>query len=315
MKLLIYMPALNEDSNIQKVISNLPKEIVGIDSIDYLVVDDGSMDHTAEFAVNSGAIVVSHGINRGVGRAFQSAVQFALELDADILVSIDADDQFDPAEIPSLILPILAKEVDMVIGTRFAAGKPENMPRLKYWGNKKLTQLISQVCGRKFTDVSCGYRAYNREALLRLNIFGIFTYTHETILSLVYQGLRVREIPIQVRYYPERKSRVAESILHYAVQVSMIILRVLLDYRPMRVFGTLGGIFLMIGSGFELFLLIHYTLTHSFTPYKNTGFIGLGFIIFGMLVFLIALITDMLNRLRINQDRLLYEFKKLKYNK
>ena len=315
MNLIIYMPAYNESENIQRVIASLPCGLEKVDNIQYLVIDDGSTDITAQLALSCGAQVIVHGKNRGVGAAFQTAVQFALENDADILVSIDADGQFNPAEIPGLIQPIIAKEADMVIGNRFVAGKPEYMPRIKYWGNQKLAQLISQICDQDFTDVSCGYRAFNREALLRLNIFGKFTYTHETILSLVYQELRVKEYPIQVRYYPERKSRVAESILHYAVQVSKIILRVLLDYRPMRVFGTLGGIFLMIGFAFELFLLVYYALNHSFTPYKNTGFIGLGFIIFGMLVFLIALITDMLNRLRINQDRLLYELKKLKYNK
>jgi hypothetical protein len=108
---------------------------------------------------------------------------------------------------------------------------------------------------------------------------------------------------------------VAGSLFHYALQVSKIILRVLLDYRPMMVFGSMGGIFLLIGFAFELFLMGHYFVDHSFTPFKTAGFIGLGFIIFGMLVLLIALITDMLNRLRVNQDKLLYEIKKIKYSK
>jgi glycosyltransferase involved in cell wall biosynthesis len=309
------MPAYNESESIQRVIASLPCELEKIDSIQYLVIDDGSTDMTAQLALSCGAQVIVHGKNRGVGAAFHTAVQFALDNDADILVSIDADGQFDPGEIPCLIQPIIAKEADMVIGNRFVAGKPEYMPSLKYWGNQKLAQLIGQICNQDFMDVSCGYRALSREALLRLNIFGKFTYTHETILSLVYQDLLVKEYPIQVRYYPERKSRVAESILHYALQVSKIILRVLLDYRPMRVFGTMGGIFLIIGFAFELFLLIHYVIDQSFTPFKTAGFVGLGFIIFGMLVLLIALLTDMLNRLRINQDKLLYELKKLKYGK
>ncbi len=314
-KLIIYIPALNEETNIQKVIAGLPHSMAGMEVVQFLVVDDGSVDRTAELAQVGGAQVVSHGKNRGVGAAFHTAVQFALENEADILVGIDADGQFDPAEIPALIQPILENLVDMVVGNRFTAGIPAEMSRIKYWGNQKVAQMISAITGQTFQDVSCGFRAYNRESLLRLNIFGEFTYTHETILSLMYQGLRVRELPIKVKYFPDRKSRVAGSILHYALQTSKIILRVLLDYRPIRVFGSFGSFSMLIGIGFEVFLMAHYILTGTFTPYKSTGFIGLGFIIFGLLILVIALIADMLNRLRLNQDRLLYELKRNRYEK
>lgn len=307
------MPAFNEERNIQQVIANLPKVLAGIDIIQYLVIDDGSNDKTAELALSAGAQVISHKRNRGVGAAFHSAMQFALESGADILVGIDADGQFDPKEIPALIEPILTNKADMVVGNRFTSGMPEYMPRFKYWGNKKVAELIGYVSRQKFQDVSCGFRSYSREALFRLNIFAEFTYTHETILSLIFQGLCVVEYPIRVKYDPERKSRVAASIYHYALQTSKIILRVMLDYRPIQVFGTLGVTFLIIGGGFEMFLLGHYALTHSFSPYKTTGFIGLGFIVFGMLVLIIALVADMLNRLRVNQDKQLYETKKIRY--
>lgn len=314
MKLIIYMPALNEEKDIKYVIAALPKAVNKIDCVEYLVVDDGSTDKTAEFALATGAKVVFHRRNRGVGAAFQSAVQFALENGADILVGIDADRQFDASEIPAILEPILDKKADMVIGNRFTLGIPAHMPPLKYWGNKKVAQLISYVSGQTFQDVSCGFRAYSREALLHLNIFAEFTYTHETILSLAYQGLRIMEFPITVQYDPERKSRIASSILNYAIQTSKIVLRVMLDYRPIRVFGALGMIFILIGIGFELFLFVHYILSHGFSPYKAVGFIGLGFVIFGMLVLVIALIADMLNRLRINHDKVLYELKKIRYD-
>lgn len=307
------MPALNEGSDIQSVIANIPRLMAGVEIVQLLVVDDGSVDKTAELAQAVGAQVISHGRNRGVGAAFHTAVQFALEQGADILVGIDADGQFDPAEIHELIQPILEDRVDMVVGNRFSSGIPAGMFWLKYWGNQKIAQMISAITGQTFQDVSCGFRAYSREALLRLNIFGEFTYTHETILSLVYQGLRVMEYPITVKYFPDRKSRVAGSIVHYAVQTSKIILRVLLDYRPIRVFGSFGSVCMAIGIGFESFLMGHYMLTGGFSPYKSVGFIGLGFIIFGLLILIIALIADMLNRLRINQDKLLYELKRNRY--
>ncbi len=309
-KLIVYIPALNEEEKIGKVISNIPSKISGIAEIECLVIDDGSTDRTAEIARAEGASVVSHGRNQGVGMAFQSAVQYAWDNDADILVGIDADGQFDPAEISFIIQPLREDKADMVIGNRFSRGKPEHMSALKYRGNKMVASLVSAISEQKFQDVSCGFRAYNREALLRLNVFEKFTYTHQSILSLVYQGLRVIELPISIRYYPDRKSRVAGSISNYAKKTSKIILRVLLDYRPLRVFGTLGSIFFIIGIAFEVALFIHYIINGSFTPYKSAGFIGLGFIIFGMLVFLIALIAEMINRLRLNQDRLMIEMKK-----
>ena len=315
MKLIIYLPAYNEEKDISKVLDNLPQDLENIDKIQYLVVNDGSLDKTKEYALAANAQVISHSHNRGVGAAFYTAIQFALENDADILVGIDADGQFDAKEIPALIAEIIKNEADMVIGNRFFSGKPENMSKIKYWGNKKIAQLIGYISGQKFQDVSCGYRAYNRESLLRLNIFGKFTYTHETILSLVYQGLRVKEHPIAVRYYLNRKSRIAHSIPRYALRTSTIILRVLLDYSPIRVFGTLGGVFFLIGSAFEAFLLFYYALTGSFTPYKATGFIGLAFLILAMFIFLLALIADMLLRMRILQDRQLYELKKTLYGK
>ena len=314
MKLIIYMPALNEEEGISDVIKSLPKKIEGIEEIKVLVVDDGSTDDTAKKAKDSGADVVSHNVNKGVGSAFQSAVQYALENEADILVSIDADRQFNSEQIPDIIKPILKNKADMVTGNRFENGMPQNMPKSKYWGNTQMSRLISIISGQKFRDVSCGYRAYNREALLRLNLFGAFTYTQETILDMVFKGLRVVEFPVEVKYFKERKSRVAGSIVKYAFRTSRIILTTLKDYKPMLFFGGMGGISMSIGLLFEIFLFVHYLISGAFSPYKSFGFIGLGFLIFGLLLLVVGLLADMFNRVRINQERILYELKRERYD-
>ena len=308
------MPALNEEEGISEVIKSLPKEIEGIEEVRVLVVDDGSTDDTAKIAKESGADVVSHGSNKGVGSAFQSAVQYALENGVDILVSIDADRQFNSDQIPHIIQPILNKEADMVTGNRFENGIPENMPKSKYWGNEQMSKLISLISGQKFRDVSCGFRAYNREALLRLNLFGAFTYTQESILDMVFKGLRVVEFPVDVIYFKERKSRVAGSVVKYAFRTSNIILSTLRDYKPMVFFGGMGGISLIIGLIFEIFLFIHYFLDGSFTPYKSFGFIGLGFLVVGLLLVIVGLLANMFNRVRENQEKILYELKKERYD-
>jgi hypothetical protein len=246
--------------------------------------------------------------------AFRTALYYARREGYDILVSIDADRQFNANEIKDLIKPILNDEADMVLGNRFANGMPENMPKNKYWGNKQMSKFISLLTGRKFTDVSCGFRAYSREAILRLNLFGAFTYTQETILDLVQKDLRVVEHPIDVKYFKGRKSRVAGSVIKYAFRTLNIILRTLRDYKPLLFFGGSGGISFLIGLLFVIALFIHYLLSGEFSPYKFLGFIGLGFLIWGGLLFVLGLVADMLNRLRINQERILYEINKDRYS-
>ena len=313
MKLTIYIPAWNEEEGIGDVIEHLPKSIDGIDNIEILVVDDGSIDNTAKIAREHGVKVVSHGIHRGVGQAFQSAVQYGLENKTDILVSIDADGQFNSDQIPDMIKPLLKNEVDMVTGNRFKNGMPENMPKSKYWGNKQMSRLISLISRQKFRDVSCGFRAYNREALMRLNLFGAFTYTQETILDMVYKGLRVVEYPVDVTYFKARKSRVAGSIFNYTFRTLKIILRTLRDYKPMLFFGGMGGVSMFIGFVFETFMFAYYFVARVFTPYKSLGFIGLGFLIFGLLLVIVGLLADMFNRVRVNQERIMYELKMERY--
>ena len=313
MKLIIYMPALNEEEGISDVIKSLPKKIEGIDEIKVLVVDDGSTDDTAKKAKQSDADVVSHNVNKGVGSAFQSAVQYALENEADILVSIDADRQFNSEQIPEIIQPILKDKADMVTGNRFEDGMPKDMPKSKYWGNTQMSRLISIISGQKFRDVSCGFRAYNREALLRLNLFGAFTYTQETILDMVFKGLRIVEFPVDVIYFKDRKSRVAGSIVKYAFRTSQIILTTLKDYKPMLFFGGIGGICLVVGLILEIFLGIYFLITGDFSPYKFVGFTGFGFLVFGLLLVVVGLLADMFNRVRVNQERILYELKRERY--
>ena len=279
------------------------------------MVNDGSTDETATIAEKEGALVISHLKNKGVGAAFHSAIKTCLQYHVDIMVSIDADGQFNGQDIPRLIRPILENKADFVTANRFASKKrPKNMSAIKFWGNHQMSRLISMVVGQKIEDVACGFRAYSKEALLNLNLIGQFTYTQETILDLCHKGFQLIEVPTEVKYFPERKSRVAGSIINYTYRSLLIILRSFRDYRPLRFFGGMGLIIFGIGGGLDIWLLIHFFRYGTFSPYKSIGFLGGLLNILGILTIIMALLADMLDRIRLNQEKILYFEKKRQYH-
>lgn len=314
-RLVVVLPALNEAATIRDVIDRIPRKYDGVGEVLIVVVDDGSSDGTGEIASTAGARVVRHRRNRGVGAAFQTGLEAALGLGADIMVNMDADGQFDPADIAKLVAPVASGAADFVTASRFAdhAMRPE-MTFTKYWGNQGMSRLISVLTKRKFHDVSCGFRAYSRETLLRLNLHGQFTYTQESFLDLTYKGLSILEIPIRVRGTREHgESRVANSILRYAVATSKIIFRSFCDYRPVLVFGSIALVLWGAALVLGIFLLTHYLQTGGFSPHKWAGFTAGYLGAMGFLVGVSGLVADMLGRMRMNQERILYQLRKQAY--
>jgi glycosyltransferase involved in cell wall biosynthesis len=300
------VPCLNEAENLPKVLASLPKCIDGCNA-DTLVVDDGSTDDSAKVAKDSGAVVISHGVNYGVGRAFQTALAFAIKQRYDIMVTIDADGQFPVSDIPKLVGPILDRSASFVSANRFAdKGRIEHMSAVKRWGNTRMTSLVNRLTGKKFFDVSCGFRAYSRDAMLRLNLMGQFTYTQEVFLNLAFREMPIREIPIKVEYFPDRKSRVVGSISRYALNTFKIILRTYRDYFPLKFFVGIGLGFLVPGLSLLLFLLGWYLHAGRFTPHIWSGFVGGGFVLAAAVCFILGLLADMMVRLRNNQEEILY---------
>ena len=303
----VVIPALNEETQIGEVIRAMP------DFVDHvIVVDDGSTDETVKVAREHGAKTLSHKINMGVGMAFKTGVSEALRLNVDIMVNIDADGQFNPDDIIQLVEPLLEERADFVTASRFINKelKPE-MSGIKYLGNRFMSRFISRLARQKFHDVSCGFRAYSRETLQRLNLFGEFTYTQETFIDLAFKGIRILEVPIKVRGRREHgKSRVASNLFRYAFQTLKIIIRTFRDNKPFRLFGAMSLISLITGLGFAIFLGIHYIRTGFFTPHKWAGFTA-GFLwLVALLLLLIGFILDMFARMRRNQEDILFELKK-----
>ncbi len=313
MRLVVQIPALNEERTIAEVIRAIPAQIEGVDEIRVLVVDDGSSDRTAELARAAGATVVRHAVSRGVGAAFRSGLGRADEMGADIILTIDADGQFDAGDIPALIRPILQGEADFVTASRFAdpALVPQ-MPKAKRWGNDIIARWLSSLVGQRFHDVSCGFRAYSKEAYFRLVLLGEFTYTHETFLNLAFSGMRIQEVPVRVRGQREfGKSRVASSLFGYGWRAASIILKTYRDYRPLRFFGFVAGANLVVAGCFFAFLL-SYRLQHGmFTPFKWTGVTGLVLSGIAVSIFLMGVVAEMLDRVRASQSELLYRLRRL----
>lgn len=311
--LIIQLPALNEAASIGAVLKALPTALPGVDAIRVVVVDDGSTDDTGRIAASHGANVIRHTRPLGVGMAFRSGLQCATELGADIVVTLDADGQFDPTDIAALIAPLLAGEADFVTASRFkdSAFEPA-MPGMKRWGNTVIARWISRMTGQTFADVSCGFRAYSRNAFLRLNLTGDFTYTHEVFLSLAFAGLRIQEVPVRVRGEREHgTSRVAGNLFQYAWRAAGIILGTYRDYWPLRFFSIIALVCFGIGAVALGFLGVHWLRTGAFTPYKAVGFVGGCFWGATLLVYLIGLVAQMQVRLRSGLEDVLYRVRRL----
>ena len=313
LRLLVALPALNEEKTVADVIRRIPREIEGIAKVEVLLVDDGSSDRTGEEARAAGATVERHLANRGVGAAFCTALRRFVESGADLLVTLDSDGQFDPTDIPALIAPVLDGQADFTTASRFIDPglAPSDMTSVKRWGNRTIARIISGLAGRRFHDVSCGMRCYSRKAALELNPMANFTYTQEILLNLAFKHLRIIEVPIRVRGQREfGESRVASNVLHYGVRSLSIILRCYRDYKPMALFGYTAAALGLVGLLLLAFLGIHYLSAGEFTPHKWAGFSGAALVALSLQLLFIGLIGDMLNRHRVYLEELLLDMRR-----
>ena len=309
MKLVATIPALNEEHTIAQVVAGVPRKIPGVSEVEVIVVNDGSTDRTAERAAEAGAIVVTLHNRPGLGKVFGTGLERAMRRGADIIVNIDGDGQFDPQDISKLVHPIIEGEADFVTCSRFADPDlwPE-MPKVKFWGNRCVTNIINWVCGgTSFTDVSCGFRAFNREAAYRLTLFGRFTYTQETFIDLFAKGLRMAEVPLRVRGVREHgHSRVASSIFKYATNSLPIILRAMRDIQPLKFFGGIALLLFIPGLIMGGFVTAYYVAEGRTSPYTSLITMSGVLIVLSFLLGVLALLADMLGRHRKISEELLY---------
>ncbi|MCA9331814.1 glycosyltransferase family 2 protein [Candidatus Saccharibacteria bacterium] len=319
-KLIVFSICKDEAETIAEVLNRIPKKIKGIDTIESLVISDGSTDGTAQIAKKSGATKVIEGNHqKRLAYRFEQAIDTVLSMGADVAVNIDGDLQFAPEDIPKLLNPILHDGADFVAADRFTdsvTGKkrrPKGMPGGKYWANRLGAWIVGSLSQQQFHDVTCGFRAYTRKAMLAININSNYTYTQESFQVLAVKKMNIVAVPIDVKYYAGRKSRVVRSFWQFLFGSAVNILRAFRDYAPLRFFGGLGILLIIPGVLMAGFTVVHWLQTGRLSPYISIGAIGLYLITMAFIVWALGLVADMLDRLLNNQEKILEETKRLKY--
>ena len=312
MKLIIQIPCLNEEESLPQTLKNLPQKIEGIDVIEVLVVDDGSTDRTAQVAQQNGVHhIVKFTKRKGLARAFAAGLDAALRHGADIIVNTDADGQYKGEDIPRLIKPILDREADIVIGNRDI----ENVRQFSFI-KKKLQRLgsfvVRNLCGSTVMDATTGFRAYNREAALRLNIISDYTYTLESIIQAESKGLAIKNIVISTNDVT-RKSRLFKSIPEYIKRSMMTMIRIYSMFNPFRLFVTLGTIFLGSGMLIGLRFLFYYFLNNGQGKIQSLILTAV-LLIIGFQFLVVGLVSDLIAANRRLIEDTLYRIRKLELN-
>jgi glycosyltransferase involved in cell wall biosynthesis len=325
MKLIVNIPAYNEDDKVAETIERIRKSFeadfykngVGKVITEKLiqVVDDGSTDKTVECSKQAGAdIIVSYKPNRRLAYSFKRAVESSLQNGADFMVNIDADGQFDPEEIPKLLGPVVSGECHMVIGNRFGGIDAKDIPFVRSFLNQFAASMVGFFLNAKTEDLTCGFRAHSREALLRLGLANVnFTYTQETIIDAIGKNLKLKWIPVTVVYHADREPKITKSITKFVSNGFKIILRAVRDVRPMKFFGVPGILMMIISIVLFILFLVGYFQEFKITPFRNyLTFSAISFVV-GLQFVVFALLADMVKSNRLLIEEGLYLTKKGMY--
>ncbi len=312
MHLIIQIPCFNEAQTLPVVLAELPKSLPGVSRIEVLIIDDGSTDGTADVARQLGVHhVVSHARNRGLAAAFQTGLNACLEAGADIIVNTDGDNQYPADQIGRLIGPVLAGKADMVIGDR-QTGLIEHFSPIKKvlqtWGS----WVVRAASNTQVPDATSGFRAFSREAALRLTILTRYTYTLETIIQAGKKGLVVDHVAIEYVNPPTRKSRLMKNTWSYIKLSTATILRIYTLYEPLRTFSYTAVPFLAGG----ILLLARFLYLYLFTAQSSSGrylqsvTIGASLLTVGFLIFLFGVMADLTATNRFLLEEILYRQRK-----
>jgi glycosyltransferase involved in cell wall biosynthesis len=304
MKLIVQIPAYNEEATIAATLRDIPRKIDGLTSVETLVIDDGSIDNTAEVARKAGAThIVQLKSHRGLSSAFVAGIDAALRLGADIIVNTDADNQYSGADIASLVTPIIKGTAEVVIGDREVANSP-HMSAFKRILQRLGSWAVGLASGLNIGDVTSGFRAFSRDAAMQINVFNPFTYTLETVIQAGNRNLGVQSVAIRTNA-PTRPSRLYRGIGTYLRKSIATIFRIYVLYRPLKTFFLIGSILMLAGAILGGRFLIHFAQGER-GGHIQSLILAAVFLTTGFHTMLIALLADLIavNR-RLSEDVLI----------
>jgi glycosyltransferase involved in cell wall biosynthesis len=313
LKLIIQIPCYNEEETLPIALADLPRRIDGVDEIEYLIINDGSVDKTVAVAKEHGVHhVVSFPKNKGLAKGFMAGIDACLRLGADIIVNTDADNQYNGADIAKLVEPIVKGEAEMVIGDRQTNGINHFS-----WFKKRLQNLgswvVRQVSDTSIPDATSGFRALSREAALQMNVVSAFTYTLETIIQAGKKNLAISHVPIRTNE-KLRESRLFQGNWSYIKRSVATMIRIYTMYEPLKMFTTIGGILfsggLLIGLRF-----LYFYVTEGGAGHIQSLILTAVLLLLGFQIFVLGFIADIIGRNRQLIENALYRLKKIEHSK
>ncbi len=311
MKLIIQIPCYNEAETLEVALNDLPKHIDGIDEIEYLIINDGSSDNTVEVARNWGVnYIVNFKKNKGLAKGFMAGLDACLKNGADIIVNTDADNQYCGADIATIVRPILEETADIVIGAR-PIDKTDHFSPVK----KKLQHFGSWVVRKasktSIPDAPSGFRAYSREAALRMNVINEYTYTLETIVQAGRNKMAITSVPIHTNG-ELRPSRLFSSMFGYIKKSMLTIVRAFMMYRPLQFFTVLGGILFLIGAAVGIRFLYFFFGGTGAGHIQSLIFASM-MIILGVMTVIVGLQADIISANRKILEDIQYHVRNIDY--
>lgn len=292
-KLIIQIPCYNEGETLGITLKDLPRDVPGFDSVEWLIINDGSEDDTVEVARANGVDhIVSFNKNQGLARGFMAGLEACLKLGADVIVNTDADNQYDARDIPSLVQPILEKKADLVIGARPIA-EIEHFPLLKKQLQKLGSWVVRRASKTDVPDAPSGFRALSRDAAMHLNVFNNYTYTLETIIQAGQKNMAIASVPVRVNE-DLRPSRLVKSIPQYLIRSIVTIVRIFVVYKPFRFFLSLGTVAFLAGFVIGLRFLYFYLFTQDGSGHIQSLILASILLGMGFQGFALAFLADLL---------------------